>query len=78
MLFRSLIYKLQQTWKIHPSERAKNMVTKQMNVAWKGFKTELVNRYVKSGEMPFDEYPWIEQEDWDEFVRMKTSEPFRV
>ena len=29
-------------------------------------------RYVNTGEMPFDEYPWIEAEVWDKFVRMKT------
>ncbi|KAF3322011.1 putative trehalase [Carex littledalei] len=49
-----------------------------VNAAWKGFKTELVNRYVNTHKMPFDKYPWIETGVWDEFIAMKTSEAFRV
>ncbi|KAF3327679.1 hypothetical protein FCM35_KLT07797 [Carex littledalei] len=76
-----------ETWK-HVPDREKDNVW--LDIRGKGYGDETDEcdmellqdgagkSHVNKGEIPFDEYLWIEAEDWDEFVRMKTSEAFRI
>ncbi|XP_078156778.1 uncharacterized protein LOC144552665 [Carex rostrata] len=47
-----------------------------MNSAWKNFKSDLVNDYMRAGVLPFSKYTWINSEIWEEFVRQKSTPEF--
>lgn len=42
--------------------------------SWRTHKSNLVTKYMHQGRTPFAQHPYIEQEDWDEFVALKSSE----
>ena len=45
---------------------------------FKEHKSRLNRDYVQKGELPFDKYSSISEEDWEIFVRQKGGEAFQV
>lgn len=45
---------------------------------FKEHKSRLNTKYVQKGELPFDKYSNISEEDWEIFVRQKGGEAFQV
>jgi hypothetical protein len=44
--------------------------------AWWSWKNKLVTDFMKVQETPFEKYPRIEEDAWDEFMPLKTSDEF--
>ena len=68
---------MQQTWGIK-IDRGFVHAKKKMNSAWKNFKSDLVNDYMRAGKEPFSKYSWISSTVWEEFVRQKSTPEFQV
>ena len=49
-------------------------VMKRTAKSWRTHKSNLVCNYIAKGLEPFEQHPYIEQEDWAEFVKLKQSE----
>ena len=39
--------------------------------SWRTHKSNIVCNYITKGLEPFEQHPYIEQEDWAEFVKLK-------
>ena len=49
-------------------------VMKRTAKSWRTHKSNLVCNYIAKGLEPFEQHPYIEPEDWAEFVQFKQSE----
>ncbi|KAL6871508.1 hypothetical protein ACP4OV_014337 [Aristida adscensionis] len=62
-------------------EEVKNLVKvrtlKAIGASFKQFKHTLTKQYVAKGLSPFDKYPFIQEEDWDNFVKSRESDEFK-
>ena len=50
-------------------------VMKRTAKSWRTHKRNLVCNYIAKGLEPFEQHPYIEPEDWAEFLQLKQSEP---
>jgi len=52
---------------------------RKLNEMWRGFKTKLTNKYVRTGKSPLQKYhKWMKEEKWELFKQQKASEAFLV
>jgi len=52
---------------------------RKINDDWRGFKTKLTNRYVRTNKSPLQKYSkWMKAEKWELFKQQKMSEAFQV
>lgn len=49
-------------------------VMKHIAKSWRTHKSDLVRNYLSKGLQLFRKHPFIEPEDWDEFIQLKTTE----
>ena len=59
----------QLAWKLPDNEVMKKDVYMRMAVAFRKFRHELHNKFMKEDKTPFSLYTAITQEDWDIFVK---------
>lgn len=51
-----------------------NCAMKMTAKSWRTHKSNLVRQYLDQGLEPFEKHPYIEPDDWAEFVQLKESE----
>ncbi|KAI3510158.1 hypothetical protein L1887_25689 [Cichorium endivia] len=66
---------IKKHWNIE-DDTYKQQVLKICNQAWKVHKSRLVNKFLKKGRNPLDEYPYLDEDTWNAFVRLKSSQEF--
>ena len=45
-----------------------------MGKCWRGFKSRLVNEYMRRNRSPVGVYPEVTEAEWEEFCRLKSTE----
>ncbi|GJT08302.1 RNA-directed DNA polymerase, eukaryota, reverse transcriptase zinc-binding domain protein [Tanacetum coccineum] len=64
-----------ETWNI-PNDNAKSTQLRIANDLFRKFKNNLVTNYVKKNKLPFEDYKFLDDRDWEDFVASKKSKVF--
>ncbi|CAO2148073.1 unnamed protein product [Urochloa humidicola] len=73
----SLFDKYIMPWLHFPAEMKDSAFKKVMKTtakSWRTHRSNLYRKYILKGLTPFKKHPYLEPEDWDEFVEFKRSE----
>ena len=68
----------QSKWHFPNLDMGKKKSFQILGDRFKEHKSRLNRDYVQKGELPFDKYSSISEEDWEIFVRQKGGEAFQV
>ncbi|GJU97935.1 hypothetical protein Tco_1327206 [Tanacetum coccineum] len=64
-----------ETWNI-PNDNAKVTQLRIANDLFRKFKNNLVTNYVNKNKLPFEDYKFLDDRDWEDFVASKRSKVF--
>ncbi|PWA98442.1 hypothetical protein CTI12_AA016880 [Artemisia annua] len=67
--------KPRETWNI-PNDNAKGTQLRIANDLFRKFKNNLVTNYVNKNKSPFEDYKFLDDRDWEDFVASKRSKDF--
>ena len=68
----------QSKWYFPNVDMGKKKSFQILGERFKEHKSRLNRDYVQTGNLPFDKYSNISEEDWEIFVRQKEDEEFKV